>query len=364
MSEEEVSLLLLQMTPGVGGGTIRQLINHFGSAQEILKQPPGKLKKLPGIGKERVQSIIDCKNNKQAEEIIKKAIKENIQLISLNNSEYSKRLSTTFDSPLLLFKKGPANLNSQKVLSVVGTRNATSYGLGFTSELIAGLKFHQPIIVSGLAYGIDYQAHYSALKEGLPTVGVLASGVNYIYPYKHKRIANDLLESGALISEYPPDIPPEPGNFPARNRIIAGLADAVIVVEAAKKGGALITAEIANSYQRDVFAVPGNTNHTYSQGCNALIRAHKANILTCPEDIEYILGWDKTSVQQTISEPIPDLEENELKVYQLLKKEKEQIIDEISWKTGITLNKLAVYLLNLEFKGYVKSLPGKKYKLS
>lgn len=362
MSENDIALVGLQLIPGIGGGTIRQLISHAGSASKIFRMSTGKLDAMPGIGRKKAQLINENNIRNRAIELFERAGKQGTKIITIQNPEFPKLLKEAYDAPLVLYKKGNSSLNSTKCISIVGTRNATHYGIDFTRELIEGLKPHNPLVISGLAYGIDHEAHFQALKSGLKTVAVMASGINYIYPARHKSIAQDIIGQGALITEYPFDELPEPGKFPARNRIIAGMSHAVVVVEAANKGGALITADIANSYDREVFALPGKINNKFSEGCNQLIKRHEAHILTKPEDIEYLLDWGKTTSKPT--EIIQDLTSEEAAIFKLLTDESDQLIDDISWKTGIALNRLASVLLNLEFKGFVRQLPGKKFGLT
>lgn len=358
--------LALHNISGIGGFTLRQLIAHAGSAEEVFNMPPGKLRKIPRIGSKISEAI---KNPKtiiaEAQKILDRAEKEDAKILFYFEEDFPYLLKQVIDTPNILFTKGNIDLNNRKFIAIVGTRNATNYGLELVKEIVDGIKHHKPVIVSGLAYGIDIAAHKWALKNNLDTIAVMASGVNIIYPAVHKSIAHVIPNQGALISEYPFDQVPDPKRFPARNRIIAGLCEATIVVEAAEKGGALITADIANSYDREVLAVPGNLNNTYSKGCNQLIRQNKAHCLTQASDIETLLGWDAPSLiskKTTILENCDPIEKkivNTLMIYT-----NGLMIDELSWRSEVPLNKLASILLNLEFRGYINSLPGKIYKLS
>ena len=269
------------------------------------------------------------------------------------------------DGPIILFVQGNCDLNFERSVGIVGTRSATAYGKSITRKIIEDLLPYQPIIVSGLAYGIDIEAHRAALQVGLPTIAVMGSPLSQIYPAAHRKTAEQLQETGILMSEYAPGSTMMPGNFPARNRIIAGLSDALIVVEAAEKGGALITAEIAYSYDKDVFAVPGNLQSPFSEGCNQLIRKMKAGIYTGPGDIAEALFWSKPG-EEKVKRPSLDLssrDEEETLILQLLLDNGESEIDQISYQTEIPLGMLSSKLLSLEFEGIVKSLPGKKFKL-
>ncbi|MDH5379589.1 MAG: DNA-processing protein DprA [Cyclobacteriaceae bacterium] len=363
MDNSILALLALHLTPGIGGHTIRQLISHVGSPENVFKIPKGKLASIPGIGKARIEWLSQKEGFAKSEKILTEAQNSKTKVLAFYEKDFPQRLKNCYDAPVLLFYKGNANLNSDKIISLVGTRKATTYGIEQAQTIIKGIKNYQPLIISGLAYGIDISAHLAAMESGLPTVAVMASGINHIYPSKHKPIASKMTDQGGLLTEYAFEELPEPGKFPARNRIIAGLSDAVIVVEAAAKGGALITAEMANSYNREVFAVPGNNQRTTSEGCNLLIRNHKANILTKPEDIPYILGWELTAKPFPV-QSIPELEQDEKTVWKVLSSGTEFMIDELSIRSGIPMNKLAGVLLSLEFKGHVKALPGKRFKLA
>ncbi len=348
---------------GVGDKMVRVLVSYCGSAQAIFDANRSKLSKVPGIGPKTIESIIKGDALKKAEGIMKQCERLAIEPIYFTNSDYPQYLKQWEDAPPILYVKGVSNLNFSKSVAIVGTRNATEYGKNTTENIVEDLVPHQACIVSGLAYGIDITAHRAALNQNLSTVAVLAGGIDWIYPAQHKKTAEEICENGALISENPPRTKPEAHLFPARNRIIAGMSDATVVVEAAEKGGALITAEIAFSYEKPVFAVPGNVGNKYSEGCNKLIRDQKAYILSDINSLEYNLGWTKEH-EKAKKEPvdISMFEHPEQSVLELLMKcEDGMQIDEIAWKTQNNVNHLASLLLGLEFKGIVKSLPGKRY---
>jgi DNA processing protein len=301
----------------------------------------------------------------KAEEVISKCEKDNISILHYTDVKYPRRLKQLYDAPVILYYKGNADLNPSKAVSIVGTRRITTYGQRITEQIVSDLRNHNTTIISGLAYGVDHLAHTQALRTGLPTIGVIAGGINNIYPSLHIKTANRMLQQGGIIAENEPEIVPEAHFFPERNRIIAGLSDAVIIVEAAKKGGALITAEYANNYNREVFAVPGQIGQYYSTGCNNLIKTHKASIYTGISDIEYILNWEPVNarVEPDINTSV-DLSIPEKKIISILQQNLEGfLIDDLSWKSQIPLNQIASHLLNLEFRGYVKALPGKKFIL-
>ena len=366
MSSEKFYQVALSLIPGIGNVLTKQLISYCGSAKDIFKTNKQKLSKIPGIGEKIASAIIGNEPFSIAEQEIKRSEKYGIRLLFYTDPDYPTRLKQIADAPPLLYCKGNFNFNNEKVLAIVGTRKATEYGREAIEQLMPGIAKHKPLIVSGLAYGIDIYAHRNALRQALPTVGVLASGLNIIYPAVHKDTALQMLENGGLISENRLDTKPDYHKFPERNRIIAGIADATLVVEAANKGGALITASFAQSFKRKLFAVPGNINNPYAEGCNELLKSGKAQMVTSVADIESILDWktDGTPVKKE-AETDRDLTSDENTVVELLAKHNnEMIIDELSWKSQLPVNKLASLLLHLEFKGYIKSLPGKRFKLT
>ena len=364
MDESSIFKVGITLISGIGDKTIKQLISYCGSAEAVLKEKKGKLLKIPGIGEKAASTILSASTLSQAEIIINRSIKENTQLLFFTDDQFPDRLKVIDDAPCLLHYNGSADLNKSKIISIVGTRRATLYGQEITRQLVEDLAPHQPIIVSGLAYGIDICAHKAALDFGLETIGVMASGLNIIYPKVHQKQANQMLTQGGLLTEFNFDEQPEMHNFPSRNRIIAGMSDATIVIEAAQKGGALITAEIANSYNKEVFAIPGDLNKTYSQGCNALIKNHKAQLLTSFKDIENLRQVTSTTVQDKKKQlESLALTDQERKLVQVLT-DKPVTLDEIARKAQLPISQLSSDLLTLEFRGVVKSLPGNRYQLN
>ena len=367
MDQNRLAFLALRFIPGIGDYLVRQLVSYCGSAEEVFKTKRGKLLKIPGVGEVTADAIRSEKPFREAEKELIKAEKENVQLLFFTDKNYPSRLRQIHDSPTVLYTKGNINFENPKVVAIVGTRQATSYGKEQVEQIVKSLVSHDALIVSGLAYGIDIHAHKQALKFGLPTVGVMGSGVDKIYPAVHQETAASMLERGGLVTENCFGTKPEAHLFPQRNRIIAGLCDALIVVEAAATGGALITADLANSYNKDVFAFPGSIGETYSEGCNNLIKTNKAHLLTGVKDLEYIMNWDAASEAKKVK-PIISLEEFDeaeriiLKI--LIEKKAAVLIDELSWKSTLPVSQLASVLLGLEFKGAVKSLPGKQFTLS
>jgi DNA processing protein len=365
-SNEKIAQLTLQLTEGIGSVLMRQLISYLGSAQAVLQSNKAKLCKVPGISTKLANNILDGNNKALAETQLKILETQAIHLLSISDPEYPQRLKNNYDAPCLLFFKGKANLNQHKTIGIVGTRNASEYGKAITEKIVHGLESQNVLIISGLAYGIDIAAHKACLKYNVPTIAAMAGGVDWIYPSIHKKQADLMYQNGGLISEQPMGSQPAQGGFPARNRIIAGMSDAVIVVEAAAKGGALITAEYANNYHREVFAVPGNIGNPHSEGCNLLIRSNKAQIFTSTEDLVESMNWDISASNTVPTQQSIDMTQftnDEAQVIALLRQTGSLQIDELAWKSQLTMNKLASILLHLEFQGIVKSMAGKRYGL-
>ena len=355
----------LSLIPGIGNLLSRQLITYFGTAEAVFSANKKKLLNIPGIGHKIASGILKQSVLHRAENILRQCEAEDVRILHFTDTAYPYRLNQLYDAPALLYFKGNADLNPRKTISIVGTRRVTGYGQAITEKIVSELRSHDATIISGLAYGVDHIAHVQALRVGLPTLAVIAGGVRHIYPAMHIKTANKMTGKGGILTEYEPDIVPEAHFFPERNRIIAGMSDAVIIVESAKKGGALITAEYANNYNREVFAVPGQIGQYYSEGCNHLIKSHKARIYTSVADIEYILNWAKPETENNaVCDRSEELSIPERKIVEVLRKNVEGVlIDDMSWKTQIPLNQLASHLLNLEFRGHIKALPGKKFLL-
>lgn len=364
--EELRYFIALWLAPKIGPGIIKAIIAYSGSAKRFFELPRGKAAKTPRVG-EKLLEIRNQEQNllKKADELINLCQSKGYQILTSIHPTFPKRFKFQEDSPALLFTQGNGDFNMERSVGIVGTRSATTYGKSATRKIVEDLAVYQPTIISGLAYGIDIEAHRAALQANLPTLAIMGSPIGQIYPSVHKSTSESIKENGALVSEYSPGSSMNPGNFPARNRIIAALSDALIVVEAAEKGGALITAEIAFSYDKEVFAVPGNLQSPYSEGCNKLIKRMKANIYTGPNDIAEALFWSKPG-EVKIKKPVIDFEnrdQEDRSILKLLIEKGEAEIDQISILTEIPLGILSSKLLSLEFEGIVKSLPGKKYRL-
>jgi DNA processing protein len=355
----------LTLIPGIGDVLGKKLISFCGDPESIFREPKKVLRKIPRISDKLIAAIGNKELLNRAEKEIRFIEKYRIRPIYFQDKDYPSRLRNCLDSPIMLYYKGNAEMNIAKVIGIVGTRSATEYGREICNNIIYGLTDHHVMIVSGLAYGIDSCAHRAAIAAGLPTIGVLGHGMDRIYPVQNKGLAEKMIHHGGLLTDFISETKPDKENFPQRNRIIAGLCDAVVVVEAAKKGGALITADIANSYNRDVFAVPGRIGDIYSEGSNLLIKINKAALIQSGEDISYMMGWDTpkpgtTSGQRKLFIEMTPEEETVVKI---LNDEGETGIDEITIKSGLSINKCSSALLNLEFEGIVKTLPGKRYSL-
>lgn len=358
--------IALGLLPGIGDVKAKNLVAYCGGPQAVFAEKKQRLRLIPGIGEQAIKAIAGKKVLDRAEEEVKFINKEGITPLFYLDAAYPTRLKQCEDSPVMLYYKGTADLNTLKVLSIVGSRKATDYGYSFCERLVKDLAIHQALVVSGLAYGIDSYAHHAALKNDLLTVAVLAHGLDQVYPGANAGLARRMHKQGGLLTEFPSRTRMHPDYFPRRNRIIAGLADAVIVVEASMRSGSLITANIANSYNRDVFAVPGRVGEDGSEGCNFLIKVNKAALLTAAKDIEYIMGWDPLPLgrgQGVGLTLFPELKPEEEQLVNALK-EKPLHLDELCYASGMTLGKVSAVLLSLEFAGLVRSLPGKMYKLN
>ncbi len=365
MDENRLNQLALHCIPGIGSVTIRQLIAYCGSAESVWQKGRRHLFAIPGIGPATCSLLRQKKEAFiRAEEILRKVEHSGTSMLFHSDSNFPARLKHIPDAPSLLYVGGNANLNHQRILAIVGTRKSSRYGTTHTRKLVEGLRPWNPMIVSGLAYGIDISAHRSALDNSLPTAAVMAGGPDRIYPADHTNVAHQIREKGALVTEHPPGTMPEAHRFPARNRIIAGMADAVIVTEAREKGGALITARLANDYNREVFALPGSVDAPASAGCHKLIKRNQAHLITSYQDIIEIMGWEDSKDDQPSTAFNPEsLPVTERRIFVYLAGEGiSRSIDQITWATNLTIYETATALLQLEFKGLIEVLPGKHYR--
>jgi len=360
------ALLHLQHVPNLGDSSIKKLIQVIGSAEEVLKEKKSNLLKINGIGSVKVASIHDKEHEK--------AVFKEINFIEKNKISYSTYLDNTYphnlkqcvDSPVVLFGTGNINVENKRLISIVGTRKITSYGKQFCEQLIEDLVPFDPVIVSGFAYGVDITAHKSAIKNKLQTIACLAHGLNQIYPKSHKQYMGQMEANGGFFTDFWSDAKFVPQNFLRRNRIIAGLSQATIVIESADKGGSLVTAQLANEYNKQVFAVPGRISDPMSKGCNMLIKTQQAHVITSVADLVYMLNWDiESRPKKTVqTELFLDLNSEEEVVFNFLKeKGKQNLDDNISISCKIPTYKLASLLLNMELKGVVNPLSGKLFDL-
>lgn len=357
----EVALTLI---PGIGDVNAKKLVAYCGGAEAVFREKKKNLLHIPGIGERTVNSIVSQNVLSRAERELSFAEKNDIRVLYYLNSDYPKRLQHCYDSPVIIYCKGDADLNVDKVIGVVGTRNVTEYGKYLTDKIIEELSGDGVLVVSGLAYGVDTCAHKAALDHGLKTVAVLAHGFQTIYPSVNANLASKIiLRGGSLLTENISGVEPDRENFPKRNRIVAGMIDCLIVVESASKGGALITADIANSYDRDVFAFPGRKGDVFSEGCNNIIKNNKASLLVDADDIRYVMRWDANSKMQAKQlKMFREFTDDEKLILDLFENNEMINLDDVIIETRLSPSKIASILLSLEFDGVVKALPGKRYQ--
>ncbi|WP_286969873.1 DNA-processing protein DprA [Flavobacterium sp. UBA4854] len=364
MTDQDLfSLLALLKVDGVGDILGKKLLHSFGSASDIFKAKNSQLATVDGIGSVLLKNLKDKTIFERAEKELLFIKNNTIQVSFFQDESYPERLKHCFDAPILLFTAGNIDLKNRKIISIVGTRQITSYGTDFCKKLIEEIAPLDPVIVSGFAYGVDIVAHQAAIDYNLQTIGVLAHGLNQIYPRTHKKYMAKMEENGGFITEFWSDSNPDKEKFVRRNRIVAGMTEATIVIESADRGGSLITANMANEYNRDVFAVPGRVTDKYSQGCNNLIKTQKANVLTSAADLIYMLNWDIKEKPKNIQKQLfVELESDEQKVYDFLQKDGKQLLDIIAIECEIPIFKLSGILIEMELKGVIRPLPGKLFE--
>lgn len=365
MQEQELlNLLMLQNLSGIGQINAKKLLQHFGSATNLFQANLKELSQIDGIGKKRLQSLKDLSHLKEAEKELDFIQKNHINVHYYKDDEYPSRLKQCIDSPILLFSRGNINLRNKRILSIVGTRQITSHGIAICEQLISELAPLNPVIVSGLAYGTDIIAHKAAIDNHLQTVACLAHGLDQIYPKVHQKYAAAIENNGGFFTDFSSDATFDRKNFLSRNRIVAGLSEATIVIESAEKGGSLVTADIAHSYDREVFAVPGRPQDKFSKGCNMLIKHQKAQMITCAADVVYFLNWDiETQKENKQTQLFVDLEGDEKLVFEKLSELGKAEMDTLSLACGLPTFKLASILMSLELAGCVRPLPGKQFEI-
>ena len=366
MTEKDLLYVLaLQHVTNIGDVTAKKLISHCGSAEAVFKEKKQNLLKIDGIGSIVINDLFESNHHKAAEDELNYIKKNKIKYLYFEDDDYPEKLKHCIDGSVLLFQSGAINLKQRHIISIVGTRKITTHGIAFCENLVEQLAPYNPVIISGFAYGTDITAQKAALKHNLQTVGCLAHGLNQIYPKVHKKYVADIEKNGGFFTDFWSSDTFDKNNFLKRNRIIAGLSEATIVIESAEKGGSLVTADIANSYNRDVFAVPGRTTDPQSIGCNNLIKFQKAQVLSNPLDVPYILNWQledthKPSVQKQL---FVELDDQEKVIYKFLKDNNKQQLDVIALNCKMPIFKIASLLLNMELKGVIRPLPGKLFEL-
>ena len=359
--------IALTKVPKVGAVNSKNLIAYCGSAEAVFKAKRETLTKIIGIGEGIADFILKSEVLNWAEREMAFIEKNKVRVLYHTDPDYPRRLAGQSDCPMLVYYKGTADLNANRIVSIVGTRKPTAYGIRMCEEIVDGLKQHNPLIISGLAYGIDAVAHRRCLSLGMPTIGVMGTGLQRIYPQEHRDFGLKMCETnGGLLTEYPSDQDPEQKHFPMRNRIIAAMSDAVIVVETAERGGSMITANMGLDYGRDVFAVPGRVGDKFAQGCNDLIRKQRANLIEHADNVAKHFRW----IEQDASKPavqtqlFAEMSENERIIIDVLKQFETSVpIDTLGVLANMPHGLMASLLLTLEFKGLVQAFPGKRFGL-
>jgi DNA processing protein len=356
--------IALTLIPNIGAVYAKLILQHL-DVEEVFTAKKSSLLKIEGLGEVRAKSIVTFNNFARAEKEMEFIEKYKINPLFITNDQYPKRLLNCYDAPTMLYYRGNADLNTSKIIAVVGSRTHTDYGKIVIENLLQPLSHSGILVVSGLAYGIDAIAHKTALKNQLQTVGVLGHGLDKIYPAENTEMAKEMLQHGGLLTEFMTKTKPDRHNFPARNRVVAGISDAVIVVETDIKGGSIITAELANGYNKDVFAFPGKINDKKSSGCNHLIKNNKAVLLTDAQQLLEAMGWEenKKLIKKKPREFFIELSGDEKIIVEILKTADQTSIDELNFRSGLSSSAVAVAILNLEMQNIIQSLPGKMYRL-
>lgn len=363
--DEYQGRIALTMIPGIGPVIAKKLILHCGTAEAVFREKQKHLELIPGIGRITAKLLRNKECLSKAEEELERIRKSGIRMLYFTEADYPSRLKHCYDSPPLLYYKGTTDLNAKRIVSIIGTREITGYGIQLCEKLVAELAAYSVLVVSGLAYGVDICAHRASLTNGLDTVGVLAHGLDEVYPRTHAATAKKMLAQGGLLTDFPCRTNPDRENFPQRNRIVAGLSDAVIVVESGERGGSMITAEFAANYNRDVFAFPGRVGDPASAGCHKLIKSHKAALIDSAADVAHIMGWEKPDATVATSQTSMHVfSGDEEKIVAAMRGMGNVHIDEICMMAELPSGKTSALLLQLEFAGAVKSLPGKMFRLN
>lgn len=349
--------------PLVGPILARQLISYCGSIEAVFSESKRHLKSIPGIGEEIATQVLHTAPLFiAAEEELNRIDREGIAYTFYSDADYPSRLFHIPDAPLVLYTRGQMNLNPERSVAIIGTRKPTPFGKSTAEEFIEALTPCDITLISGLAYGIDITAHKACLRHGIPTIGVMGSGMGHIYPDAHHSIAMQMMKNGGIITEFSFDTGPDAVNFPMRNRIVAGLCDVLVVIESGVKGGSMITAALANDYNKDVAAIPGRRIDKNAAGCNLLIKSQQAHLVETGEDLIDLMSWNKRTKQQSFQTDLfVEMTEAEQKIYRLIVDDREKDIDTLAYESKSTPGELATILLTLECKGAIRSIPGKKY---
>lgn len=362
MTQDHVYQLALLLTPQIGKNTARKLLIHFGSGEAVYSANRKALSSVDGIKSNAIKNIGTVDSLNKAKEEFKKIQEKGINSCSILDSDYPYRLKNIPDAPVLFFYRGYNIFNKRKYVAVVGTRSPTENGKILCEKLISDLSAYDPVIVSGLAYGIDHCAHKAAMKNGLSTLAVLGNGLKSIYPAAHRDTAREMCEHGGVISEFLYDKGPDRENFPQRNRIVAGMCDVIVVVESASKGGSIITAQLGNQYHRDVFAFPGRVTDEKSSGCNDLIKQHKAHLISDATDIIKLVNWQKPENKSHVQKSLfTELNAEETRIVEIISLKRELGIEQLAIESKMSHSALSPILLNLEFQGMIRALPGSRY---
>lgn len=363
-NEQLLYQIALTQLPGVGDIVGKKLVAYCGSAKAVFEEKREALEKISGMHTATIEALCHPKQilNRSEKEI--RFVEDNaVQPIFYLDSDYPRRLLQCDDSPLMLYYKGNVNLNANRVVAIVGTRNVTEYGQENCRKLVEDLVQDDVMIISGLAYGVDTLAHQESIKRGIPTLGVMGNGMQTVYPAANKALAEEMTSNGGVLTEFMSGTQPDKGNFPMRNRIIAGMADAVVVIESALKGGSLITADLANGYNRDVFAYPGRVMDIFSQGCNYLIRTNRAHLMENVDCLRYVMRWESNKpVVERQTSIFREFTEEEQKIIDCFGANSIVSLDDIIVKSELPTTKIASLLLNLEFDGILMAMPGKRYQ--
>ena len=366
MTDDLFYKIAITKIPKVGAVLSKNLISYCGGAEAVFKSSKSDLMKTPGIGPAMARDVMAGMKLglKLAEKECTYLQKNKVKALFYLDKDYPQRLKHYHNCPVLLYFKGNVDLNHKRIIAIVGTRKPSIYGKLSCEDIVEELAQYDALVISGLAYGVDVTAHKKCVDLNMPTIGVMGHGMSMIYPSDHKKVAEKMMLNGGLLTEFTHDMTPEREFFPMRNRVIAGMCDALVVIETAAKGGSMITAHMANDYSKDVFAIPGRLRDTKSEGCNHLIKTHKAALLQSVEDIAYVLRWDRPNENNGIQKSLfVELNEKEQEIVDLLKSVDDLSIDKLCFETKINSGEMASLLLNLEFKGLIKSKPGKRFVL-